>query len=151
MLQTHRCTRREALQGAGAALAGFALLGPREAAAEEVRAGLELDAARAATMTALVAALAVGPARGIDPEAYTADFAAFSAAGEPPVRALAEGALDRLRPLAAMNPEAGLAALTAMAFDPARRLDVADGLALAGLTFDGRERGGADYFLATDG
>src|SRR4051794_21943382 len=112
MLQTHRCTRREALHGAGAALAGFALLGPREAVAEDVRAGLGLDSARAATMTALVAALAVGPARGVDPEAYTADFAAFYAASEPPVRALAEGALDRLQSLAAMDPDAGLATLT---------------------------------------
>jgi hypothetical protein len=130
-------------------LVGYAVLGPRVVLADDGDHGVELDPARAATMTALVAALAAGPAAGVDPDAYTADFAAFYAASEPPFRGLADGALDRLAPLAEMGPVAGLAALEAMTFDPARRLDVADGLTLAGLTFGSEERGEAGYVLAT--
>jgi hypothetical protein len=148
-VKAHSCTRRQALLGAGAALFGIVLLGPRVAVAGEPNPAMALDPVRAATMTALIAALAVGPAAGVDPEAYAADFAAFYAASEPPFRGLADGALDRLTALTSMDPDAGLGALKAMAFDPARRLDVADGLTLAGLTFGDGERSRDGYFLAT--
>ena len=140
-------TRRRALQGAGAAFVALALFGPRIADAEVVEPDTILAPARAATLTALVAALALGPAAGVDPDAYTPEFAAYYTAGEPAFRELADSALDRLAGLAAVEPVAGLEALKAMAFDPTRRLDLADGLALAGLQFgraDGREPG---YYL----
>jgi hypothetical protein len=146
----HCYTRRRALQGAGAAFIGLALFGPRIAAADVIEHGTDLAPARAATLTAIVAALALGPAAGVDPDAYTTDFAVYYAAGEPAFRELAEGALDHLAPLASMEPETGLATLKAMTFDPASQLDVADGLMLAGLTFGLEQRGGAGYFLATE-
>ena len=74
----HCCTRRQALQGAGAALLGVALLGPQAAIADGDL-GPELDPARAATIAALVTALTLGPAAGVDADAYTTDFAAFYA------------------------------------------------------------------------
>ena len=144
-----RSTRRQALQGAGAALLGLVLLGPRAALAEQGR-GLALDSKRAATMTALVTALTLGPAAGVDPETYTADFGAYYAAGSAPFRELADGALDRLAPLADIDAAAGYAALKDMTLDPARRLDAADGLMLAGLSFENDGSRQAGYFLATE-
>ena len=146
----HPCTRRQVLQGAGVALLSLGLLGPRLAIAEEGEAGWALEPARAATMTALVTALTLGPAAGVDPDVYAADFATFYGAASPPFRELADGALDRLAPLTSMSVAAGYAALKDMTLDPARQLDVADGLTLANLTFEAGERHEAGYFLATE-
>jgi hypothetical protein len=143
------CTRRSALQGAGAAFVALALFGPRIADAEVVEHGTDLAPTRAATLTALVAALALGPAAGVDPDAYTTEFAAYYATAEPAFRKLARGTLDRLAGLAAMEPVDGLAALKTMAFDPARRLELADGLALAGLAFGRADGRGPGYYLTT--
>jgi hypothetical protein len=148
-MNVHCYTRRRALQGAAAAFVGVALFGPRIADADAIEQETDLAPARAATLTALVAALALGPAAGVDPVAYTTDFAAYYVTSEPDFRELADCALDHLEPLAAMEPSAGFAALKAMTFDPACRLDVADGLMLAGITFGREQRDGAGYFLAT--
>ena len=148
----HPYTRRQVLQGAGAALLSLGLLGPRLAIAEEgeAEAGWALEPARAATMTALVAALTLGPAAGVEPDAHAADFATFYATASPPFRELADGALDRLAPLTGMSVAEGYAALKDMTLDPTRQLDVADGLTLANLTFEAHERHEAGYFLATE-
>ena len=103
-MQTHCCTRRRALQGAGITFLGLALLGPRVAAAA-ANPGADLDPVRAATLTApsrpsrpaRPPVSSRTPTRRISPTFY--------AAGEPPFRALGDDALDRLAPLATMEPE----------------------------------------------
>jgi hypothetical protein len=49
-----------------------------------------------------------------------------------------------------MDAHAGIATLKDMTLDPARQLDAADGLAIAGLTFGSHELHEAGYFLATE-
>ena len=85
-MNVHCCTRRRALQGAAAAFVGLALFGPRTADADVIEHGMDLAPARAATLTALVAALALGPADGVDPVAYTTDFTAYYVTSEPEFR-----------------------------------------------------------------
>ena len=65
-------TRRRMLEGTGAALLGAGLLGvtARHAAANDTA----LDPTRAAALTALLAALAHGPAPALDTAAYADDW-----------------------------------------------------------------------------
>ena len=86
-MTAHRMTRRRMLQGTGAALLGAGLLGiaQKQAAADDTA----LDATRAAALTALLAALAHGPALGLDTAAYADGFDAYYSRGAravPPLR-----------------------------------------------------------------
>jgi hypothetical protein len=144
----HGLTRREALQGAGASLLGLVLAGPASAYADDGT-GAGLDPAHAATLTAVVAALAQGPAAGVDPDAYTAGFTAFYRDSEPAFQHHAALALERLAPLAAMDAASAYAELQIMTLDPGRQLDAADALTLGGLSFEADDLRQAGYYLVT--
>jgi hypothetical protein len=152
-MTTHRFTRRRALQGAGVALLGAALAGTHAAtsAAEEPAA---LDAGRAAALGAVLAALAQGPADGLDAAAYTADFDTFYADSPVPFRCYADATLDAVAaeaPLMTAAPEDAYALLRSWATEPPRQGIVAAALDLASLSFDEDELKTPGYSLVTGG
>jgi len=103
-------TRRRMLQGSGAALLGVGLLGvaARQAAADDTA----LDATRAAALTALLAALADGPALGLDTAAYANAFDAYYSVAHEPFRRYADDGLDALGAETALAEPSVLDAVT---------------------------------------
>src|SRR5687767_6514710 len=93
-MTAHRITRRRMLQGTGAALLGAGLFGTaaRQASADPAA----LDPSRAAALTALLAALASGPAPELDTAGYADDFGAYYAEAHAPFRRYVEDGLDEL-------------------------------------------------------
>jgi hypothetical protein len=139
-LTVNRMTRRRMLQGTGAALLGAGLLGiaARQAAADDTA----LDAPRAAALSALLAALAHGPAPGLDTAAYRGAFDAYYAVAHEPFRRYADDGLDALSAETAfmLAPPAEAAALMqGWAAEPGHQLLVSRALELGSLSFDEEE------------
>ena len=149
-MTTHRYTRRRALQGAGVLVLGVGIYAVPAAGAD----AQSLDPTRAAALAALLAALAQGPAQGLDTEAYALEFDAYYADAPAPVRRYADETLDALiveTDLALAAPADAYRLLTAWATEPGRQRMVADGLALASLTFAEDELKTAGLGLVTGG
>ena len=151
-MTAHRITRRRMLQGAGAALLGAGLLGT---AAGPVSADPDaLDASRAAALGALLAALACGPAPGLDPTAYADDFDAYYAEAHAPFRRYVEDGLDELGAETAFMlaaPDEAAALMQGWAAEPGRQLLASRALELGSLTFQEDELKTAGLALVTGG
>jgi len=145
-------TRRRMLQGTGGALLGAVLLGvaARQAAADDTA----LDPVRAAALTALLAALALGPAPELDTVAYADDFDAYYAVAHEPFRRYADDGVDALGAETAfmVAPPAGAAALMqGWAAEPGHQLLVSRALELGSLSFEEDEFRSAGLALVTGG
>jgi hypothetical protein len=145
-------TRRRMLQGSGAALLGVGLLGvaARRAAADDTA----LDATRAAALTALLAALAHGPALGLDPAAYANAFDAYYSGAHEPFRRYADDGLDALGAETAFMlaaPADAAALMQGWAAEPGRQLLVSRALELGSLSFEEDEFRPAGLGLVTGG
>ena len=151
-MTAHRMTRRRMLQGSGAALLGAGLLG---VAAGQARADLTaLDPARAAALTALLAALAHGPAPELDTAAYADGFDAYYAAANAPLRRYVDDGLDALGAETAFMtapPTEAAALIEGWAAEPDRQLLVSRALELGSLTFEEDELKTAGLALVTGG
>jgi hypothetical protein len=148
----HRYTRRRMLQGTGAALLGAGLLGvaARQAAADATA----LDPARAAALTALLAALANGPAPELDTAAYADDLGAYYAEAHAPFRRYVDDGLDALGAETAFMvapPDEAAALMQRWAAEPGRQLLVSRALELGSLTFREDEFKTAGLALVTGG
>lgn len=147
-----RLTRRRMLQSTGAAVLGAGLLGvvAKQAAADDTA----LDLARAAALTALLAALAHGPAPALDTAAYADDFDAFYAAAPQPFRRYADDGLDALGAeprFMAAGPAEAAALMQDWAVEPDRQLLVSRALELGSLTFEESELKPAGLAIVTGG
>ena len=147
-----RMTRRRMLQGTGAALLGVGLLGvaARQAVADDTA----LDPTRAAALTALLAALAYGPAPGLDTVAYADDFDAYYAVAHEPFRRYADDGLDALGAETAFmiaTPAEGAALMQGWAAEPGHQLLVSRALELGSLSFQEDELRTAGLALVTGG
>jgi hypothetical protein len=148
----HRYTRRRMLQGTGAAVLGAGLLGvvARRAEADATA----LDLARAAALTALLAALATGPAPELDTAAYADDFGAYYAEAQAPFRRYVDDGLDALgaeTAFMAAPPDEAAVLMQAWAAEPGRQLLVSRALELGSLTFREDEFKTAGLALVTGG
>ena len=151
-MTAHRITRRRMLQGTGAALLGAGLLGvsARQARADSTA----LDPARAAALTALLAALATGPAPELDAAAYADGFDAYYAAADAPFRSYVDDGLDALgaeTAFMAAPPTEAAALMHGWVAEPNRQLLVARALELGSLTFEEDELKTAGLALVTGG
>jgi hypothetical protein len=151
-MTTRRMTRRRMLQGTGAAILGAGLLGAaaRQAEADSTALGPE----RAAALTALLAALAHGPAPELDTAAYAAGFDAHYAAAHEPFRRYVDDGLDALGTEPAFMVATPAEAATLMqgwAAEPGHQLLVSRALELGSLTFEEDEYRTAGLALATGG
>ena len=140
------------LQSTGAALLGAGLLGltAKRAAADDTA----LDATRAAVLTALLAALACGPAPALDTAAYADDFDAYYGTAHEPFRRYVDGGLDALGAESAFmtaEPAEAVALMQDWAVDPDRQLLVSRALDLGSLTFEESELKQAGLALVTGG
>jgi hypothetical protein len=149
-MTAHRITRRRMLQSAGAALLGAGLLGiaAKQAAADDTA----LDPTRAAVLTALLAALALGPAPALDTAAYADDFDAYYATAHEPFRRYVDDGLDALGAETAFMVAEPADAATLMqdwAAEPDRQLLVSRALELGSLTFEESELKMAGLALVT--
>jgi hypothetical protein len=152
-MTTHRFTRRRALQGASVAVLGAAMAGAY-ADTSAAEAPDAFDPGRAAALGAVLAALAHGPAAGLEAASYTADFGAFYADSDAPFRRYADETLDAVAaetPLMTGAPEDGYALLRGWATEPPRQGMVAAALDLASLSFDEDELKTPGYSLVTGG
>jgi hypothetical protein len=152
-MTAHRITRRRMLQATGAALLGAGLFG---AAARQAPADVTaLDPSRAAALTALLAALAHGPAPGLDTAAYADDLNAYYSVAHEPFRRCVEDGLDALGAETAfmVAPPAEAAALMqGWAAEPGRhQLLVSRALELGSLSFEEDEFRSAGLALVTGG
>src|SRR4051794_8191641 len=151
-MTAHRMTRRRMLQGTGAALLGAGLLGvvAKQAAADDSA----LDPTRAAALTALLAALACGPAPTLDTAAYADDFDAYYATAHVPFRRYVDDGLDAPGAETAFmvaDPADAVALMQDWALDPDRQLLVSRALELGSLTFEESELKQAGLALVTGG
>ena len=151
-MTAHRITRRRMLQGTGATLLGMGLLGTaaRQASADATA----LDPSRAAALTALLAALANGPAPELDKAGYADDFGAYYAEAHAPFRRYVEDGLDELGAEAAFMvaaPDEAAALMQRWAADPGRQPLAARALELGSLTFQEDELKTAGLALVTGG
>jgi len=139
------------LQGTGAALLGAGLLGvaARQAAADDTA----LDPTRAAALTALLAALAHGPAPGLDTATYADDFDAYYSVAHGPFRRYADDGLDALGAETAfmVAPPAEAAALMQGWAEPGHQMLVSRALELGSLSFEEDEFRSAGLALVTGG
>ena len=140
------------LQGTGAALLGAGMLGvaARQATADDTA----LDPTRAAALIALLAALAHGPAPGLDTAAYVDDFDAYYSVAHGPFRRYADDGLDALGAETAFMVAPPAEAATLMqgwAAEPGRQLLVSRALELGSLTFQEDEFKAAGLALVTGG
>ena len=151
-MTAHRMTRRRMLQGTGAALLGAGLLG---AAAGQASADTTaLDASRAAALTALLAALAYGPAPELDTARYAGDFGAFYAEAHAPFRRYVDDGLDALGAETAFmlaTPDEAAALMQSWAAEPGHQLLVSRALDLGSLSFEEDEFRSAGLALVTGG
>lgn len=150
-MTAHRMTRRRMLQGTGAALLGAALLGTT---AELASADTALDASRAAALTALLAALAYGPAPELDTVGYADDFGAYYAEAHAPFRRYADDGLDALAAETAFMlapPDEAAALMRGWAVEPDRQLLASRALELGSLSFEEDELKTAGLALVTGG
>jgi hypothetical protein len=151
-MTAHRITRRRMLQGTGAALLGATLLGTaaRQASAD----ASALDPARAAALTALLAALAKGPAPELDTAAYADDFDAFYGEAHAPFCRYVDDGLDALgaeTAFMAAAPDEAAVLRQGWAAEPGRQLLVSRALELGSLTFQEDEFKTAGLALVTGG
>jgi hypothetical protein len=151
-MTAHRMTRRRMLQGTGAALLGAGLLGvaARQAAADSTALGPE----RAAALTALLAALAHGPAPELDTAAYADGFDDYYAVAHEPFRRYADNGLDALGADTAFmvaTPAEAAALMQGWAAEPGRQQLVARALELGSLRFEEDEFKSAGLALVTGG
>ena len=147
-----RMTRRRMLQGTGAALLGAGLLGvvAKRAAADDSA----LDPTRAAALTALLAALAQGPAPGLDTVAYADDFDAYYTVAPEPFRRYADDGLDALGAETAFMvapPSDAAALMLDWAVEPDQQLLVSRALELGSLRFEEDEFRSVGLALVTGG
>jgi hypothetical protein len=140
------------LQATGAALLGAGLFG---AAARQAPADVTaLDPSRAAALTALLAALAHGPAPGLDTAAYADDLNAYYSVAHEPFRRYVEDGLDALGAETAfmVAPPAEAAVLMqGWAAEPGHQLLVSRALELGSLSFEEDEFRSAGLALVTGG
>ena len=151
-MTANRMTRRRMLQGTGAALLGASLLGvaARQAAADDTA----LDPMRAAALTALLAALAHGPAPGLDTAAYAEHFEAYYTLAPEPVRGYVDDGLDALgaeTAFMAAAPDEAAALMQGWAAEPGHQLLVSRALELGSLSFEEDEFKSAGLALVTGG
>ena len=151
-MTVNRMTRRRMLQGTGAALLGAGLLGiaARQAAADDTA----LDATRAAALTALLAALARGPALGLDTAAYADRFDAYYRVAHEPFRRYADDGLDALGAETAFMvapPAEAVALMQDWAGEPGHQLMVSRALELGSLSFEEDESRSAGLALVPGG
>jgi hypothetical protein len=145
-------TRRRMLQSTSAALLGAGLLGI--AAKQAVADDTALDPTRAAALTALLAALAHGPAPSLDTAAYAVGFDAYYAVAPEPFRRYADDGLDALGVETAfmVAPPAEAAALMQdWAVEPGQQLLVSRALELGSLKFEEDEYRSPGLALVTGG
>ena len=140
-------TRRQLLIAAGG-LTVAALIRTSPARAEH-----DVEAARLATLAALLAAVATGPARGMDDAivaAYVAGYRAYHAEGDPVFLAYADATLDEIGAtgIGGLEPQAAYAELVAWSTDGRRVALAAAALDLTQLTFGEDEARQAGYSLA---
>jgi hypothetical protein len=140
------------LQGTGAALLGAGLLGTaaRQASADATA----LDASRAAALTALLAALANGPAPELDTADYADDFGAYYAEAHAPFRRYVDDGLDAVGAETAFMlapPDEAAALMQSWAAEPGRQLLASRALELGSLTFQEDELKTAGLALVTGG
>ena len=151
-MTAHRYTRRRMLQSTGAALIGAGLLGVAARRAEaDVTA---LGPARAAALTALLAALAHGPASELDTAVYADDLDAYYAVADAPFRRYVDDGLDALgaeTAFMAAPPADAAALMQGWAAEPGRQLLVSRALELGSLTFQEDELKTAGLALVTGG
>jgi len=151
-MTAHRMTRRRMLQGTGAALLGAGLLGA--AAGQASADATALDASRAAALTALLAALAYGPAPELDTARYAGDFGAFYAEAHAPFRRYVDDGLDALGAETAFmlaTPDEAAALMQGWAAEPGRQLLASRALELGSLTFQEDELKTPGLALVTGG
>ena len=151
-MTAHRFTRRRMLQSTGAAILGAGLLGltAKQAAADDTA----LGAARTAALTALLAALACGPAPALDTAAYAEDFDAYYATAHEPFRRYVDDGLDALGAETAFmvaEPAEAATLMQGWAAEPDRQLLVSRALELGSLTFEECELKMAGLALVTGG
>ena len=138
------------LQWTGAALLGAGLLGAdaRQAEADSTALGLE----RAAALTTLLAALAHGPAPGLDTAAYAHGFDAYYAIAHEPFRRYVDDGLDAIASetaFMAATPAEAAALMRIWADEPGHQLLVSRALELGSLTFEEDEFKAAGLALVT--
>jgi hypothetical protein len=151
-LTVNQMTRRRMLQGTGAALLGAGLLGI--AAKRAVADDTALDATRAAVLTALLAALAHGPALGLDTAAYADGFDAYYSVAHEPFRRYADDGLDALGAETAFMvaaPAEAVALMQDWAAEPGHQLMVSRALELGSLSFEEDECKSPGLALVTGG
>jgi len=151
-MTAHRITRRRMLQGTGAALLGAGLFGTaaRQASADPAA----LDPSRAAALTALLAALASGPAPELDTAGYADDFGAYYAEAHAPFRCYVADGLDELGAEPAFMlapPDEAAALMQRWAAEPGHQLLASRALELGSLTFQEDELKTAGLALVTGG
>jgi len=142
-------TRRQVLAGAGS-LALAAVLHAPVARADTV------DAARLAVLSALLAAVACGPAGGMTEEvasAYVDRFSAYYADADPYLRAYADEALDDIDAtgIRLLDAPAALAEITTWAGEGGNPARAAAALDLTNLAFEEDEARQAGYALTRSG
>ena len=141
-------TRRQLLVAAGG-LTVAALIRTSPARAEHDVAGAA-DAARLATLGALLAAVATGPAGGMDDAiaaAYVTGYRAYRADADPVFLAYADATLDEIGAtgIGGLAPQAAYAELLAWSEDGRRAALAAAALDLTQLTFGEDEARQAGY------
>jgi hypothetical protein len=138
-------TRRQMLAGAGGL--GLAALLHAPVARADVA-----EAARLATLTTLLAAVACGPAGGMTEEvasAYVARFSTYYADADPYFRVYADEALDDIDATGfrLLDPPAALAEITTWAAEGGNPVRAAAALDLTNLAFEEDEARQAGYAL----
>jgi hypothetical protein len=144
-------TRRQLLVAAGG-LTVAVLLRPSRAHADDDVAGAA-DAARLTTLAALLAAVATGPAGGMDEAlsaAYVDCYRAYRADADPVFVAYADATLDEVAAtgIGGLEPQAALAELVAWSQDGRRAELAASALDLTHLSFGEDEARQAGYSLS---
>ena len=144
-------TRRQLLVAAGG-LTVVALLPPSRARADDGVAGAA-DAVRFATLAALLAAVATGPAGGMDDAvaaAYVDRYRAYCAEADPVFVAYADATLDEVAAtgIGGLEPQAAFAELVAWSEEGRRAGLAAAALGLTQLTFGEDEARQPGYSLS---